>query len=317
VSQLYPRKLGLIVTASTTGLDLSEMRVRFDTVQQSGAEAPGQATIRVSNLSDATAKSIQSEFQAVELQAGYQNGPFARIFAGTLKQVKRGREMSQNGVVDSYVEMIAADGDQAYNFAVCNASLAAGSTAKQRVDALGPSLSANGVTLGDTSIFDGSDPRQLARGKAIVGLARDTLSDVCGTAGVEWFIEGGKVVFVPVAGYRAGQAPVLNSRTGLIGVPEQTAGGINLRCLLNPLIILRGTVQVDNAAINTTAILRQGLTYTDIAFATSLSSDGLYTPIQVEHHGDSRGNDWHTDIIALPVGPSSPAGQSVAAFGGP
>lgn len=310
----YLRKIGLIVTSGSSGLDLSDMRIRFRTYQAIAGEAPNTVQIRVYNLSDATAKAIQNEFQAVQLEAGYQAGPYARIFSGTITQVWRGRESA----IDSYVDIAAADGDAAYNYAVCNATLAAGSTAEDRVKAIGKALEPHGVTIPDTSIFAGTDPAMLSRGVALHGMAVARLSEVCNTAGVQWSIVNGQVIFSRVTGYRPGTVVVLNAASGLIGFPEQTAGGINLRCLLNPHIELGGRVKLDNASINTTTILQQGVQRTgEILYATDLSGDGIYTPFMIRHGGDTRGNDWFTEISALPVDASASADQSVQAYGGP
>jgi hypothetical protein len=310
----YLRKIGLIVTSGSKGLDLSEMRIKFNTYQAIAGEAPNTAMIRVYNLSDTTAKSIATEFQAVQLEAGYQGGPFARIFSGTITQVWRGRESA----IDSYVDIAAADGDAAYNYAVCNATLAAGATPEQQVKAIGKALEPHGVTIPDTSIFAGTDPAALARGKALSGMAMGRLTEICNSAGVQWSIVNGQVIFSRVTGYRPGTVVVLNAATGLIGFPEQTAGGINMRCLLNPYIEVGGRVKLDNAAINTTTILQQGIQRTgEILYATPLDADGIYTSLVVEHGGDTRGNDWFTDISALPVDPSASADESVQAYGGP
>ena len=115
-------------------LELGELRVAF-TVKVSEQETPNSASIRVYNLSEATAGRIRKEFTRVILQAGYQ-GNCSVIFDGNITKVALGQEggpgAGKNGGegegLDTCLEISAGDGDRAYNYALVNTSLAAGST---------------------------------------------------------------------------------------------------------------------------------------------------------------------------------------------
>ena len=119
----YIRRCNLLVSkANGDGLDLGSLRVVFK-IKKSDAQTPNTAEIRVYNLSENTAKQIQKEFTQVTLQAGYESN-YGVIFAGNIKQVRMGRE---NGV-ETYIDIAAGDGDDAYNYAVVNTTLAAGAS---------------------------------------------------------------------------------------------------------------------------------------------------------------------------------------------
>jgi hypothetical protein len=120
--QQFLRKIGLVVTAGSSGLDLSNMRIVFKVFQVDLPSTPNHATIKVYNLSDDTAKSVQKEFTAVRLQARYEGGSYGVIFNGTIKMVRRGRD----NPTDTFLEILAADGDVARNFGIVNTTLAAG-----------------------------------------------------------------------------------------------------------------------------------------------------------------------------------------------
>ncbi|WP_457832633.1 hypothetical protein, partial [Staphylococcus aureus] len=83
-----------------------------------------------------------------------------------VKQVRRGRENQ----TDTYLDITAADGDSAYNFAVVNTSLAAGSTVEQHVQAACTAMAPFGVSL-DYMFELPKNP--LPRGKVMFGMARD------------------------------------------------------------------------------------------------------------------------------------------------
>jgi hypothetical protein len=313
MSDQYLRKAGLIVSTGSDGLDLSNMRIVFRTTAMDASAPPG-AFIRVYNLSDATATTVQKEFQKVTLQAGYETGNYGIIFQGTIKQVKRGKESA----VDTFLDIYAADLDQAYNFGLVNKTLKAGSTLNDQVKASMDAMQ----KASDGASVSGSIPDSLGtggtlpRGKVLFGLARERLTDAADSAGCTWSIQDGKVNIIPLKGYLPGEAVVINAQTGLIGIPEATNNGIEATVLLNPLIKLGTRVQIDNAAITNTTVNSQGFpSYTDLNFPASLSADGFYRTLVVEHRGDTRGNEWYSQLTCLALDASASPGSSVLAAG--
>ena len=309
----FLRKCSLIVynpgdtTTVNNGLDLSELRIRFK-ISQSDIQTPNTAMIRVYNLSDKTEKRIKGEFQRVALQAGYQEGQFGVIFDGTVKQVMFGHESA----VDSYADIFGADGDLAYTASVVNASQAAGATPKDKLSVIAKSM---GLSIGYSPDLP---PTATARGSVQYGLARDYMRQFAEQHSCSWSIQNGKLVLIPLNSYLPGEAVVLNSQTGLIGFPQQTPGGIYVRCLLNPKIAIGGLIQIDNKAIN------QGLVpvsaYTSGRLEqipgqiAKISDDGFYKALVIEHSGDTRGQEWYTDLTCLAVDKSAADGSRVKPY---
>lgn len=313
--QLFGRKGSLIVAAGTDGLDLSQMHFRFK-VTNSDNETPNTATIRVYNLSEDTVRKITGrmpvEFTRVVLQAGYENGPFGVVFDGTIKQFRKGKE----NATDKYLDILAAVGDPEYNFGVCSATVAAGSTPQERVKIVAESM---GLAVGQVPglSFGGVLPR----GKVLWGMGRSLIRCEAATRGATWSIQDGKVDVVALDGYLPGEAVVLNSRSGLVGIPEQTEQGIKVRCLLNPKLRIAGLIQIDNASINQTSqadLRASGFAtrnlqvgqipfdkYAGVQMIADVSSDGFYRLYVVEYVGDTRGQDWYADCIGLAVDSST------------
>lgn len=309
-SDQYLRKCTLIVSTGTKGLDLSDLRIVFR-VDGADVQSPNTASIRIYNLSDTTAQQIQKEFTAVTLQAGYQTGNYGIIFAGTIKQVKRGKE----NATTTFVEILAADGDLAYNYSTISTSLAAGASYGDQVKAVAASMAANGVTQGDTSAMSATGGI-LPRGKVFFGMARDQMRNLAASTGTRWSIQNGKVIAIPLTGYLPGQAVVLNSKSGLIGVPEATEDGIRVKCLLNPMIKVGGRIQINNADINSTTVKEQGFPqYTSLNFFASVTNDGFYRVLVCSYEGDTRGQPWWADLTCLAVDSSAPVDDSVKAAG--
>lgn len=312
MSGQYIRKVGLFLSDSSGNvLDLSSFEIVFRT-SQADAETPNVAHIRVFNLADSTVKQARQEFQKVRLQAGYKGGSYGTIFDGQIARFRSGRLDAK----DSFLDIEAGDGDKAFQFAFVNKSLAAGSSPQDRANAIAQSMSSYGVTYDNKGNPVPGTGGILPRGKVLFGLAREQMGPIADTSNSTWSVQGGKLVIVPYTGYLSGEIVVLNSGTGLIGVPEATESGIEAETLLNPRIKIGTRVKIDNALINQTQINQQGFPrFTDINFVANTSTDGVYRVLVAEHHGDMRGRDWGTDIVCLAVDSSSPQESSVQPYG--
>jgi hypothetical protein len=306
-SDQYLRKCSLIVSQGGSGLDLSQLRIIFRT-KQSDVQTPNTARIRVVNLSDQTASTVQNEFTAVRLQAGYENGAFGTIFDGTIKQVNKGRVDRTN----TFVDILAADGDIAYNQGIISKSLAAGASPTDERNAL---IQAMGIPAGFVADMP---PGAAQRGQVKYGMARDYMRDLADTNGMTWSIQNGQVQMIPNTGFRPGTAVVLNSDTGMIGMPRQTAGGILVDCLLNPNIKIGCLLQIDNKSIQRDLLGGQllnapGRLENLQGFQPKITADGFYRTYVNEFDGDTRGQAWYNHITCLAVDKSAPAASSVQA----
>lgn len=289
----FGRKASLLIGNADSALDLSELRFVFD-VRRGDIQTPNSARIRVFNVSRDTAQRVQKEFTRVVLQAGYE-GNYGIIFDGQIKQVRRGRASQ----TDTYLDITAADGDSAYNFAIVNTTLAAGSTVADHVAASCTAMNPYGVTQGYAPALPANP---LPRGKVMFGMARDFMRWSAKTAQTVWSIQDGKVVMVPETSYMPGEIPVITAATGMVGLPEQTQNGITVKMLLNPSIKISRLIKLDNASIQQYEFslnTRQQAENAKIALQNKLQDDGFYYVMIAEHRGDTRGGDWYTEAICL------------------
>lgn len=320
----YLRKASLIVgqvEASRGALDLSALRFTFS-IKRGDIQTPNTADIRVYNVAPDTTLAIEKEFARVVIQAGYE-GNFGIIFDGLIKQVRRGRESA----TDTYIDITAADGDSAYNYSMSAFALAAGSTPNDRVSAILEAMATNGVVNGYIPPLPGNP---LPRGKSVFAMSRDELRNIAFNTQTSWSIQDGKLQMVPITAYKPGEIPVITAATGMLGLPEQTQNGIRVKCLLNPNIKIGQAIKLDNESIQR---FRFGLGVTDqptnfaLEQQIKLNNDGLYYVMLVEHSGDTRGQEWMSDLICLAIdatitplfAPTFPIGQdyvnSIKRFG--
>lgn len=304
---LWNRKFGLILTDGEKALDLSQMHCQFQTRQQD-EESPNNCAIRVYNLSEETQNKARAEYGKVILQAGYEGGPYGVIFSGTIKQFRKGKDATG---LTTYLDILAADGDVAYNFSRINQTLAAGSTPEQRLNAAIRSMAPEGVDPGKVQVPSAGGI--LPRGKVLFGMARAALRQEAQAIGSTWNINNGRVNVTPLDGYLPSEAVVLTAETGLIGRIEQTEDGMQCRALINPKLVIGGLLKLDNKSINTTeasgeaALQGNGQLafnrYAGLQMFASVSADGLYRIYSAEFVGDTRGPDWYVDLVALEVDP--------------
>ncbi len=158
-----------------------------------------------------------------------------------------------------------------------------------------------GITVGH---IDDLGQKKFPRGYIAHGMARDVLREVCTATGSTWHNHNGEFTLLKNDKTLPGDTIVLNSGTGMVGLPEQTLDGVVVRCLLNHKIRPGQKIQ-----INEKSVQRASLNPSFGAGATNellrdggnlgVAADGLYKALLVEHNGDSRGPNWYTEIVCI------------------
>ncbi|WP_027188683.1 phage protein [Desulfovibrio cuneatus] len=289
------------------GLELGEMRITFS-ITKTDTETPNKANITVYNLAEGTSNRIQQEFGRVVLSAGYK-GNCTTIFDGTISKVQRGRE---NGT-DTFTAITAADGDKAYNWAVVNSTLAAGSTPADRVKLCAQYFAEKGVNTGYLPEFD---PTSLPRGKVFFASAKKVLRDEAVNTRCSWSVQDGALTMVPKTGYLPEEAVVLTHETGLVGAPTWTNEGLNVNCLLNPRLRVNGRIKLDNRSVQGAKTEVKEGAKTEVKESAkrppTISADGLYRILKVTFVGDTRGNDWFAKLVCVALDGTSQVPLDVA-----
>jgi hypothetical protein len=295
----FIRKCELVLSGSGSAISFDNLKIAF-TIKRSDTQSPNEAEIKIYNLSDETINRARKEFTEVRLSAGYQEN-YGTIFDGTIRQVKVGKE---NGT-DNFLHVFCSDGDEFYNNAVINLTMAAGSTPNDHIAAL-----IDGIAKGSIADIKGNG---LPRGKVMYGMNKDYLRQVADGTDNTWSIQNGKMQIVPRGGVSNAPAVILNSKSGLIGTPTQENGGIKVRCLINPMLSIGGRVYINQEDIEAATI--QTINKKDknalIDKPASFSSDGYYKLIQVEYVGDTFGNDWYCDLMCLDLDATLPLDKNV------
>ena len=288
----YLRTCSLIVSGQDDGLELAGLRVKF-TIRQSDLSTPNTATIRVFNVASSTIDIIQAEYSRVVLQCGYEDTALGTRFDGALVQVRRGREDGK----DTYVDLLCTDGLQAFTLASVNTTLVAGSSMQQRLDVLTAAFKAQGAL--DPAIYADLSGPALPRGKVLWGMARDYMDGVASAVDGRWSFQSNAPTLIADNAYVDGPVVQVNSQTGMVSIPEQTQGGIRVKVLINPEIRVGGRIQLSNDDINQQQISVSKDGIAQNAYIPKLNAQGLYRVVVMDDEGDTRGQEWYSDLTCL------------------
>ena len=281
-------------------LDVSQLRCVFD-IKRYAMYYPNSATIQIYNLTAGTETDIMNEGYRVIVYAGYEKSAtdtnYGQIFDGDILMCSREK---QNGT-DYILTILAMDGSFMYQEGYANFTLDRGATARDVVKNIVNKASVK-IDAQDKNISKVLEKKKYSKSKTVHGLVRNTLNDICKELNCTWFIDNGKLYILSYAEDSSylpnGKAAIeLNVKTGLLGNVKQVNQGVEAKCLLNPQIVPFSMVRIESYLIT-----RQLPTIGTYSQGTSLTykvdSKGLYRVISVNHHGDTRGNDWYTYITA-------------------
>lgn len=310
-SLLWMRQWKLTVgKESGEAVDLSQLGFTFEVSEQQ-VSSPWQARFMIYNVGDNIIARMQKELTILYFEAGYRkpSTQYGKVFQGPINYYRRGRESA----TDTFVEIYAMANDLPVNTATINTTLPAGHTQEDVVKAVALAMAPYGVGLGQiTELGKEKSPRS----RTLYGMAVDVLRDISQTVNANWFLdkEGKLHIIKEDESLKMSDTaiPVLNSKTGMIGVPVQTSdGGVEVRCLLNPSVKPGGQIKINNKDVTTSTQVTEGmLPNTEFKLnqqSMMLASDGIYTVGAVKHTGESRGNAWYTDITTMSGDPNKNA----------
>lgn len=302
----WKRVAQVIIGKAGTGLLVTDLRIQFEIMKTVDA-TPNTAVVRMYNLHPDHEAKIKNEFDEAQLFAGYV-GALQLLFRGNLTHVYRYRDGN-----DYITELEIGDGDKDFRQAVMNETLAAGTTVQQLVErAVGSFQSVGGTTKGAVQIA-GTGAR--TRGKVLSGNTRDVLHNAAREANANWSIQDGQLTMVGVNDVLPHQAIVLRADTGLLGAPEISDKGIVAKCLLNPQLRVNGAVMLDNNGIKAkrqkaAAKANSAAPAQEPTQPVRLDPDGVYKVLQVTHKGDTRGQDWTSEVECIGLDQPIPASRS-------
>ena len=284
--QLFNRITVVTVgTSSTTGLSFQGLRTQFR-LEKNNQPDPNDGEITVWNLSPSTRKLIQAQANQpggvpLILKAGYGTADNAQIlFYGDI--LPYGIAVARNGP-DWLTTFRIGDGLSSYRGdRVALAQFPPNSSVSTVVTGLIKQLSSDKINFSNVLSSIGGlltgKPQTYPKGTVVHGGVLQEVNKILKGHGIVCTCQNGTLVVAPIGGTAAvtGTVPSLSSSTGLIGSPEPSKDNfIKFKCLLRPEILPFGKVFV---------------TYGTPPVQLTVTAH------KVLHTGDTRGQEWYTDV---------------------
>lgn len=319
MSQNFLRKCTLslsgLKSATINGGGMTDLRIVFS-IKQWHLQSPNQGYFRIYNPAPTTVSAFTNkEFSSLSFSAGYEDN-IGLVFQGDISQTIYGHESA----VDTYIDVFCGDAGNGYQQARASKTLAAGYTPADKMKVATDAMAPFGISLGinTLSLSQPSYPR----GAPFAGMARDLIRQVVLSAGGVWSIQNGKVMATPKSldtGSQSGSV-TLTAATGLVGWPQATQGGIQVRSLLNPNLQPLQKITLDPsqiiAAQRDNNPLSQSGPDTNRQLDSLALGAGTYTIFHMDRSGDTRGGDWYDDSLCIGQGGALPDSAVQAGYGG-
>lgn len=280
---LYGRRYRVFVEIEgNKAFDVSNLRCTFEIIKTSYMEA-NQSILQIYNLSPEDENKLIKQGQRIIIEAGYVGSQYGKIFDGNVIQAIRSKE---NGT-DYVLTLVSMDNDRYTSYGLINVALVAQQSAREAIDTLANKAKVTSE-IGYVSQMDITYPR----GKVMFGLSKDYLSQIASSQNSTYYSEDGKINIISIVEQPPERIKSYGPKNGLINVPTQTELGISCTVLLDPSLKINTFFHVDNEKIT-------GYQYTPGQPVRALDGEGIYRVIRLTHKGDTRGNDWYSEIEAV------------------
>lgn len=285
MSDFFIREARLIVgDPGIGGLEIKDLRFSF-VVELSLVGYPNMANIKVYNLKKSNRNLIKEEFTKIFLYAGYKdNAPL--IFSGNIVNItheKVGPDWISN--------LFCGDALKTINESTINKTLPPGATTESIMDELVGQM--EGVTKGVTEGLKDclTKKRSLLRGLVLSGNVKDWLTKLSQNCGFDYSINN-DVLETTVKGKPLNDEPpvIVSQETGMIGSPELTEVGLKVKSLLLPHLKLGRRIEIKSISnkINIGNLIFRKVPPT--------LGEGTYRIDKITHSGDTRENNWFSEI---------------------
>ena len=282
---LYGRRYRVIVAADDgNALDVSQLRCSFRITKAMDAE-PNYSETSIFNLAIGTENALVQSGQRIFIEAGYEGDQYGLIYKGRVIQPIRSKEEGTT----YRLTLISLDGDDFANNAFVSTCLTRGQNAQS---VLGACIADAGSVIERGAISEGLSGVKLSRGKVMFGQPQEYLRQLAKSQNAIYYLNDGQVNFIKAADLPPGEIMELNPGSGLIGEVTQNEDGVTVRSLLNPRINLNTLIHVGGEYVTSARVQKDKQ-------AQALPGGGVYKVIKLTHTGDTRGNDWYTEMECL------------------
>lgn len=280
---MFNRKIKIIIAE----FESEDIRINFN-IEKSLIGYPNLGNIKIYNLSENSRNMIEEKGLQVQLFAGHEDTGISLLFSGDIINV-----VHLKIGPDWISEIFSADGINALSTSTINKTLPAGANPEQIYNELVCQMDGvlKGVTEGLKDCLSGK--KSLLRELQLSGNVKDWLDKISRDCGFDYSINDG-VIETTSENLPLNDVPsvVINQASGMIGSPERTEIGINVKNILLPTLKLGRTIKVES--------ISEQINVGNLFFRKipPIKNEGIYRIDKLIHIGDNYDNTWETSIQA-------------------
>lgn len=299
------RKYKILVTDKNDeeALNVSDLHCTFE-VHKKRDRGGFYAIVRIYNLNSDTEDKLVMEGDRLIIEAGYQaeqtetskddagnevkttvDLQYGKIFDGKIIWPSRSRDSN----TDYALTLMAIDGDQQLNLNFISKTVNRGLNSRKIIETVANDSEEKTPV---NQVSDGLSDQALPRGKVFFGRPYDYIQNVCRGNAASFYVEDGNLNIVRLQDVGKDEAIVVSPETGLVGTPQQVQFGLSFKILLNPAIHLQSLIKLKNVQANEASV-------TPGQQQAPLDDEWIYQVMELTHVGDTRGNDWYTEIQGI------------------
>lgn len=264
---------------------ISGLRVNFN-IEKSLVGYPNLANIKIYNLSESKRNDIEKSDITIRVFAGYKDTGLPLLFSGDVINV-----IHRFIQPDWVSEIFCRDGGKVLDNAIINKAFPEGMTTENIANELLKEMDgiSKGLTDGLKDCLTGK--KSLLRAWQASGSIKSIWDELAKNCDFEWSINDGVFETVP-KNIPADDVPpiIINQKSGMIGSPERTDIGVNVKNHLLPELKLGRTIKIKSISETINA---GNLFFKKVP---PIRNEGVYRIDKIVHIGDTHDNPWSTDI---------------------
>jgi hypothetical protein len=280
---LYFDRVCRVIIEGVKIITIENAKIQFEIVKSKNAKE-NTAKLEIYNLAPVTRKLITEQEALVRIFAGYANNKgLIEIGQGDISKIKHNRNKTE--VV---TEVYMAEGLRKIRDNPLSISFSSKSKLK-----LGNILDNLRIKSNNQFVFrliDVDESKTIDNGYSDLGSLDQILNNLAIQFGFEWSVQNGIIAIKGTKKSLSSEIMLLTPKNGLILHPESVKQ------------VSRRLEKSQDRKINSVqALLQPHLQVNDIIAIESQDLNGKYEIQKITHKGDTRGNDWYSDMEVIAI----------------
>lgn len=284
---LYFDRVCKVVIEGAKVITIENSKIQFEIIKSKNAKE-NTAKVEIYNLAPNTRKLITEQEALVRIFAGYaQNKGLIEIGQGDISKVKHNRDKTE--VV---TEIYMAEGIRKIRDNPISISFS--SKSKLKLSNILDNLRTKSNNQFDFRLIDVDDSKTIDNGYSDLGSLDQILNNLRLQFWFEWSVQNGIITIKGTKKSVANEIMLLTPKNGLILHPESVKH-VSRR-------LEKSSITKQDRKVNSIqALLQPHLQVNDIIAIESQDLKGKYEIQKITHKGDTRGNDWYSDMEVMAV----------------